>query len=177
MADQSNIGEVVTEKVKGVEGAEADPKELSLEALLLLLTTERLHKLERDSKNELTELKKRQQQVSFLHKLSKALNTATSTKGELDLSKNQELKDMFAEAKELGVDIDEKKMKYNKDERDRLMDNIRMTIDDLNVQNDMQLQTVTRLTNERYESYQMARSILKPLHDVKIRKAQNIVVR
>jgi len=67
--------------------------------------------------------------------------------------------------------VKDDKFKYNKDERDRLVENIRMTIEDLNVKNDMQLQTITRLTNERYESYQMARSILKPLHDDKINKA------
>lgn len=176
MADNTPVGEVVAEAIQETSEGK-DPKDLSLEALLLLLMTERLHKLENDSKKELLELKKRQEKVSYLHKLSKSINTATNPKGELDLKANEELREFLKEAKEMGVDYDAEKNKYNKDERDRLMENIRMTIDDLNVQNDMQLQTITRLTNERYESYQMARSILKPLHDAKTRMAQNITLR
>ena len=81
---------------------------------------------------------------------------------------------MLKQARLLGAEIDEEKLKYNNEERERLIENIRMTIEDFNVQNEMQLQMVTRLTNERYESYQMARSILKPLHDDKMSKARAI---
>ena len=63
---------------------------------------------------------------------------------------------------------------FSREERDGSVENIRITADDINVMNDMQLQTISRLTNERYESYQMARSILKPLHDDKLRKAREI---
>jgi hypothetical protein len=38
----------------------------------------------------------------------------------------------------------------------------------------MQIQTISRFTNERYETYQMARSILRPLHEDKQRKAREI---
>ncbi len=151
-----------------------NPKNLSLESLLLCLTTDRLHQLENDSRKELQELKERQQKVAFLHKLIKAINTATSPKGEFDCTQHPEISEMFKEAKALGVDIDENKLKYNEDERERLVENIRMTVEDLNIQNEMQLQLVSRLTNERYESYQMARSILKPLHDDKLNKARQI---
>lgn len=167
-----NVQEVVSEAVKGVSGI--DPKNLSLEALLLLITSERLKRLETDSRKELKELQKRQQKVAFLHKLMKTINTATSPKGEFDTTAITEIQQMFSQAKEMGVQIDETKMQYNDDERDRLIENIKMTVDDLNIQNEMQLQFVTRLTNERYESYQMARNILKPLHDDKLNKARAI---
>jgi hypothetical protein len=171
---ERNIGEVIggaaTEEVKKT----SDPKKLTLESLLLLHLSDRLHKLENDSKQELLELKKRQQKVHFLHKISKAINTATSPKGEFDATNLNELQDMMKHAKTLGVDIDEAKLSYNSEERERLVDNIKMTIEDLNMQNEMQLQLVTRLTNERYESYQMARTILKPIHDDKMGKARAI---
>jgi hypothetical protein len=154
-----------------------DPKNLSVEALVLLLTSERLHKLEEDSRTQLEELRKRQQKVGFLHKLMKTINAGTTAKGEFDLTPLKDLKDMLLQAKELGVDLDETKMKYNSDERERLLENLRMTVEDLNVQNEMQLQIITRMTNERYESYQMARSILKPLHDDKLNKARAIAGR
>lgn len=173
MVDHNNIGEVVN-VAPTVEAKKGDPKKLTLESLLLLHLSDRLHKLENDSKKELLELKKRQQKVHFLHKISKAINTATSPKGEFDATNLNELQEMMKHAKTLGVDIDDAKLTYNSEERERLVDNIKMTIEDLNMQNEMQLQLVTRLTNERYESYQMARAILKPLHDDKMGKARAI---
>lgn len=172
------MAEKIEDLVAAVENPPTkDPKVLSHESLVLLITTDRLHKLENDSRRELLELKERQKKVSFLHKLTKTLHAGTTAKGELDhtpLAPNQwaELKEMMIAAKELGVELNEEKTKYNNEERERLIENIRMTIEDLNVQNEMQLQMVTRLTNERYESYQMARSILKPLHDDKMNKAR-----
>jgi hypothetical protein len=139
--------------------------------LVLLLTTERLHRLEEESHAQLKELRERQEKVSFLHKLTKTINAATSANGELNLEPFPELPEMIKEAKALGLEVDENKLKYTSEERERLVENIRMTTEDLNVQNDMQLQMITRMTNERYESYQMARSILKPLHDVKMKQA------
>lgn len=179
MADK--VEDVMSE-LEGVKGKKTDHKHLTHESLVLLITTDRLHKLEGDSRRELSELRDRQKKVTFLHKLTKTLHASTSSKGELDHSKlpadqMAELKEMMKEAKELGVELNEDKLKYNNEERERLIENIRMTIEDLNVQNEMQLQMVTRLTNERYESYQMARSILKPLHDDKMNKARSMTLR
>lgn len=164
MADQ-NVSEVLTKAVDNEGGI--DPENLSLEALILLINTERLKYLQEKTQNEFSELKDRQAKVAELHNILKALNAATDAKGELDLTKNEELKQLLSKAKELGVDVKDGKFKFNKEERERLVENIRMTVEDLNVKNDMQLQVISRLTNERYESYQMARSILKPLHDAK----------
>jgi len=130
--------------------------------------------LENETRKELRELKERQKKVTFLHKLTKALNTATTPKGTFDMTNLPDLQTMFKEAKTLGVDLDENHLQYNEQERERLAENIRMTIENLNMQNDMQIQLVTRITQERYESYQMARSILKPMHDDKMGKARGI---
>lgn len=151
-----------------------DPESLSLESLALLLTTERLHRLEDNSRSQLTELNLRQEKVSFLHKLIKTINTATGSEGDLDFTPYPEIIEMLKKAKEMGVDFDETKLQYGDKERERLLENLRMTVEDLNVQNEMQLQIITRMTNERYESYQMARAILKPLHDDKLNKARAI---
>jgi hypothetical protein len=142
----------------------------SVEALALLINTQRLKQLEDQIRNEFLELKKRQDEVVFLHKLIKTINAATID-DELDCTDN-ELQDLLIKAKGYGVNLNEDKCKYNKDERERLLDNIRITSDDNNVLNDMQLQTITRLTTERYESYQLARSIMKPLHEDKVNKAR-----
>lgn len=174
MSENANVAEVTADSVREVGGKGKDPKNMSLESLLLLITTERLHKLEMDSRKELMELKDRQKKVSFLHKLTKAINTATNSKGQFDMTEHPDLQEMMKEGKNLGVDLDENRLTYSEDERERLVENIRLTIEDLNMQNEMQLQLVTRITNERYESYQMARSILKPLHDDKLNKARSI---
>lgn len=175
MAEQNEVADVINEAVSEVsKNSPVDHKNLSLEALVLLLTTERLHKLEKDSRTQLNDLKTRQEKVSFLHKMMKTLNAGTDSKGELDLTSYADLTEMLKKAKEIGVELDEGKFKYSNSERERLLENLRMTVEDLNVQNEMQLQMITRMTNERYESYQMARAILKPLHDDKLNKARNI---
>ncbi len=173
----SEISEVVSSAIELDNSHPNNPKNMSLESLSLLLTTERLHKLERDSRKELTELKERQAKVAFLHKLIKTVNTATSPKGEFNCEAYPELQEMIKEGKKLGADLDETKTHYNTEERERFIENIRMTVEDLNIQNEMQLQMVTRMTNERYESYQLARAILKPLHDDKLNKARQIAPR
>lgn len=145
---------------------------LSLEALVLLLNTERLAKLKESTKKELEELRKRQADVKKLHEAMQAFNTATDDKGQLIIS--PELMQHIKNVKELDIDVKDNKPLYSKDERDRLVENIRLAVDDLNVDNDLQIQTISRLTNERYESYQMARSILKPLSDAKQRMAREI---
>lgn len=167
------VNEILTKAVDDADKA-VDPNNLSLEALVLLINTERLKSLQENTLKELTELKKRQAKVAELHKILKSVNSATGSGGELDITNNEELKQMLQKAKEYGVEVKEDKTSFNREERDRLVENIRMSIEDLNVENDMQLQTVSRLTNERYESYQMARSILKPLHDAKVSFAKGI---
>lgn len=173
MAEQKT-NEVVSKLINSVENSEGNEQNLSLDALILLINTERLKFLKDKTQNELGELRERQQKVRTLHKLLRAINSITGDKGNIDCSNNEEVKDLLKQAKEIGVDINDGKMKYSREERDRLVENIRITVDDFNVENDMQLQSISRLTNERYESYQMARSILRPLHEDKLRKAREI---
>ena len=59
MSEQSEVSEVINEAVNEANFAGKDPKNMSLESLALLLTSERLHKLETDSRKELEDLKKR----------------------------------------------------------------------------------------------------------------------
>jgi K+ transporter len=149
-----------------------DSDEYTLDTLTLIVLTDRLKQLENQTMNEIQDLKKRQEQVRFLHKLLQKINAATNDKGEINLEDNPELQEMLDKAEEMGIEFTIKNGKFNTDQRDYLVENIRMKIDDFNVQNDMQLQTISRLTNERYEMYQMARSILKPLHEDRIQKAR-----
>lgn len=166
-----NVDEIVSDAIAKVSPGEPS-EDLSLESLSLLVHVTRLKHLEDKITAEFTELRKRQDQVSFLNKLIKTINTATRD-GELDITNNKELQDLLKKATEYGVTRDEKKTKFNKNEREALIENIRLTVGDFNVLNDMQLQTVTRLANERHESHQLARSIMKPLHEAKVNHARS----
>lgn len=170
MAEQQTVS--VTEVPFADKLEPKDDKNYSIDTLVLLITTERLQHLKDKTFKELSELKERQGKVKTLHEVMRSINASTDEKGCLDCSKNKDLENLLKKAKELGVEIKDGKYKYTKEERDRLVENLRIAADDQNVENDLQLQTISRLTNERYESYQMARSILKPLHDAKMRKAQ-----
>lgn len=153
--------------VDHVPSEKTDYHQMSIDTLLMLVHSERLKTLKEQSANELKELSDRQAKVRELHDLMKALNKATTEKGDLDISDKPEVAELLRKGKEHGVNVKEDKRKFTKDERDRLVENVNMTIQDLNVQNDMQFQTIQRLTNERYESFQMVRNTMKPLHDAK----------
>lgn len=146
-------------------------EDLSFESLAFLVHAERLQHLENKITESFIELKQRQDEVTFLHKLTKTINTATVDEA-FDCSTNEELKTLLDKARDLGIEITKGKYKYTKEERERLIDNIKITVDDKNVLNDMDLQKVTRLTTERYESYQLIRAMMKPLHEDKINKAR-----
>lgn len=166
------LSEVISEASE-IDGP-VDYSKLSLESLLLLIHTEKLRSLRDRTNNELNELKDRQGIVRNLHKLLRHINTETDEDGNFDCSRDDEIVSLLKQMQELGIEVDSSKTKYSTFERDRLIENLRMAVEDFNVQNDMQLQSVSRLTNERYECYQMARSILKPLSDDKLRKAREI---
>jgi len=171
----SNLHEILNSSVvDAVAGERVNPEDLSLDALVLLINTERLAYLKKQTHKELTEVKERQKIVTALNKLLKGINTATNDKGELDISGLNDLQEQLKNAQEYGIEVEEGKLKFTRDERSRLVDNIQMTVEDLHFETDMQMQTVTRLTNERYETYQMARSILRPLHEAKVSHAKAI---
>jgi hypothetical protein len=177
-----SVNSSTVEAVKGLNGR--DPKDMELEQLTFVLLTERLKQLQNKSVEEFKELKKRQDEVVQMHKVLKAINSNTNNDTALVFDQGSDVHKLLQNARDnLGIDIQEGtvgkdgKITYNRDQRERLIDNIRMTIDDHNTKNEMQMQTVTRLINERYESYQMARAILKPLHDDKMSKARAIAGR
>lgn len=181
-AHDGKVGNIAAlDVVKSINGK--DPKDMELEQLTSLLLTERLNDLQNKSTDEFKELKKRQDEVVKMHKLLKVINTHTSDKSELSFDLDSDLMKHLNEANDkLGIDIQKGtvkngKMHYTKEQRERLIDNVRMSIEDHNTKNEMQMQTVTRLINERYESFQMARAILKPLHEDKMSKARAIAGR
>ncbi|MDP1834472.1 MAG: hypothetical protein Q8K75_00955 [Chlamydiales bacterium] len=197
MADSTDLIDdvIATDSISEI----ADPTDMSIEEITQLLILSKLDNLKTEFAQKGQELKTRQDKVRWLHDLMQKLNKRIDKEtGELDLTHvkidettgllkegqtidgDEELKAILELRSKLKEAANEKgyevkaQGKYNKDERERMLDNLRMICDDLNLQNDMQLQDLNQLINERYEVYQMARAILKPLHDDKLHKARSI---
>lgn len=185
MAEQS--AERINETLEVNKVVEKEP---TIDSLVYDILTSRLYQLQKDTTKELEELKERQKEVQKLHDLIAKINSLTNKDGEVKV--DEELFEMLQDAikndgnddavNDLKISPDSLKIleegkKYKPEDRQRLIENIRMHIEDLNTQNDMQLQTVTQLTNERYETYQMARAIMKPLDEDKKQKARSIAGR
>lgn len=155
--------------------AEIDTSKMSLETHAWYLNIVKVDDLENKILKESKELNERRERVKFLHGIIKGINNITNSNEGIDFSKHSELKQLIDEAVNYYNDlVDVKKMLYTKEEKERLLDNLRMTIDDLAVQNDVQMQTITRLDYARQEMFQMARSITKPLDEDKKGKARAI---
>lgn len=175
---ESAIDEAV-EELNAHLASQGDPRKLSVETLSVVIATQGVRKLEERIRNEFMELRERQAKVQLLHKLQKHINAISDDEGGFDCSNDPELQELIQQAEEMGVPIPgkkdgENKLSFTPEEKRAYMENIKMTVDDLQLLNDLQLQKISNLTNRRYEYYQMARSILRPLHEDKINKARKI---
>ncbi len=148
-------------------GLNTEPQRVALSASLKLLNMIKLQDTQAELKKEYKELLERQEKVRFLSKLQQAINAKADAKGNFDCSKDTDLQKLLQEAREIGVAIPggEGKLIFNKDEKESLVENLQLMTKDLNVQNEMQFQKVTRLNNEISEFYQLARGTTKPEHD------------
>lgn len=120
---------------------------------------------EDDMRKITTTLEKRQHKIFELYNLLQAINKAADADGALDLSNQGEVKELLQKAGDCGVEIQDGKEIFNREEKNRLVDNIRMTVDDLNTQNETDMQKITKMQNEIDEMYKVQKSVLKTLHD------------
>lgn len=149
-------------EVASTQETKSGGRSISLEALIYLVNAERLMYLQQKSEKEFSELKDRQDAVAKLHKLLQKIHAAISDSGEL--KPDAELKELLKAAKDLGVDVPDKDT-FTKTSREALENDIQRATEDLNVQNEMQLQKVNRIMDERQQSYQQALRMMKVLHD------------
>jgi hypothetical protein len=70
--------------------------------------------------------------------------------------------------------LEEEKVTYSRDERDRLIDNVRTQDKLLKAQNSYQSQMIQRLQTERLEFINIGKDIMNKLHDAKKRIAGNL---
>lgn len=148
-----------------------EEKRQSLESLLLEIRAARTQYIRDSIVKEVKELKERQSEVKSYHEIIAKINALTDKEGEVKV--DEELCDMLKKAVsadgEGGDKIDGGSLKilavgesYRPEDRVRIIETLRMHIEDLNTQNEMQIQSVTQFNNELFETYQMLRAIDKP---------------
>lgn len=147
-----------------------EEKKQSLEVLLLEIRAARTQYIRENIVKEVKELKERQAEVKKFHEVIAKINALTDGDGEVKV--DEELYDMLQKAvstEEEGsfAKIDNLKIfnvgeSYKPEDRVRVIETVRMHIEDLNTQNEMQIQSVTQYNNELFETYQMLRAIDKP---------------
>lgn len=157
-----------------VGGAGGDDKRFNLEHAAAMLAADRAKRLAEKSRSELEDIKTRQQQVRFLHEALRYINAERSIEDELDWSQDPEKMELLGKMDELGVQVPNKSGKFSAQETRRLIENTKLVLRDLNDQNEIQLKLVNKLQNERYEAWQLARTIAKPLHDAKVNILRNM---
>jgi|GEM_PF-3133367 len=172
-----SIEEVFSEKVEKVENKKTEKSSYSLETLTLLVNKERVDHLENKLKTNFKDLRKRHEEIKALQSLIRALNAATDENEKLDLTNKPELKELY---QQVGEKFDlslPKKDKFTGFERERMIENIKMAVNEANLDNDLLMNLVQQLNSERNESFQLALKILKTLNDIKTRQTQAIAGR
>jgi hypothetical protein len=72
------------------------------------------------------EISQRQDKMRFINDLIADINTLTDSKKCLDLSKHPEIQEKLRVAKEMGININVDKVKFNSEERDGLIQNLHL---------------------------------------------------
>jgi hypothetical protein len=151
-----------------------DPSNYTLDRLLKLFRLSRTTQIHSQYRDELKELTKRQAEVRFLTNLRRVILQSKGKNNGFDAN-SADFKDLLAKAKEPGneeflqllneVGIVEGQDYYSEDDKNNLLESVRLVVEQLNTLSDMQVQMVTRLEAEINETYQMLMAIYKPLHN------------
>ncbi len=172
-----DIENVEAEKIDKIEDKENIKPSYSLETLALLVNKQRVDQLEDKLRTNFKDLKKRQEEIKGLQSLIRALNRATDDDEKLDFTENAELKELYiAMDKRFELSLPQG-TKFAGAARERVIDNIKMAVDERNLENDLLMNTIQQLNNERNESFQMANKIIKTLNDAKMRVTQALAGR
>lgn len=165
-------------------GSTSESISVGMEPLLQEVLIARIESLKNSTGKDLEELLARQKEVEELHKLLARINEGTDKDGKLKVTdelleflnkaiKSNSPEGSTGENSSDSLKMDPKELKilekgktYTSAERQRLYENIKSHIETLQTKSDMQLQALTQSTNERYETYQLARSIMKTLQEL-----------
>ncbi len=115
---------------------------------------------------ELQEMRKQAKELS--EQADKLLAEADKLEKEGKVQEAKELRDEASELKDVAkaMGADASKNTYTKEEKEKLVENLRMTSEDIQTLNQLQTQTVSRLNNELHESLLIGRDIIKKVHEI-----------
>lgn len=155
-----------SDEVDHVNGPTDGGDDGSIMTSVHILYTKKLDELETRIRGVHSTVKDRRKKITFLHDFLQKINKTTSEKGTLDWSDDEELAALLEQARELGVEIPEDQTKFDERARQRLIENTKLVIDDYGLEDELDLQSASQMTNERFEFMHLARSIMKPYHDL-----------
>lgn len=162
-----DIESIASEKIDKIKDKEIKPS-YSLEALTFLVLGERVDQLEDKVKTQAKGQKKRLEEIKGLQSLKRALNAATDEGEKLDFTDKPDLKELY-DSMNKRFDLSLKdETTFSGAARERMIDNITMAVDERNLENDLQMNTLQQLNYERNEALQMLDKIRKTLHDAKM---------
>lgn len=152
-----------------------ESEEIDLDPLALLVYSEKLQLLESQGEDMMDEIRQTHKQIQHIHKILAKINEETDKDG--NLVPSDQLKALFDEAEEMGLSPDRSLIESNKldfNKKERLVENLKMSVEDLNMDNETKLQRVNHLNNERFSVIQFIRKVLDSLHQTKQMMSRNI---
>lgn len=137
-------------------------KQLALGAMIYAIALRRQSELVQKSKDGMLEIQEKNRNIAKVNAAMQAINACES--GDLDLTNKPQLMEQLKQAKEAGAFIDLSKTKYSQEDRHRLLDNLRLSSDSLNMQTQTEMQQAN-LLSQVYENFTAARPITRAEHD------------
>lgn len=162
MADEINLNLIQVEDIIPVSNS---GQNRGLKELLFLVKTEFMNFIKNKAAGKMNELDERSERINFLGNVLQIINLEVNSSGELDISANQDLKDVLLEAKAMGVKLDETQEFYTKDETDALKSNINIAMKGMYTKNDILMQQIIHMLQEGNLAQQFAKDNAKTLHE------------
>ncbi len=107
------------------------------------------------------EVKQRQQKIKFAQEIMQELNNSIDGNGKLDISQKPELLEKLRVAKEMGINIPVDKSTFSSDEKDRLMQNLGLSVDAWDKENKQDTQKMQIYLDESNRYLTLATQAMK----------------
>jgi len=132
----------------------------SMVAYGLLIFSQQAGKLKNDVSEKGAEISQRQDKIKLIHDVLQSINKLSNEKG-LDLSDHPEVQEKLKVAKELGVDFDETRLKFEPEDRDFLKESLQLTEAEFINENKLQTQKMQMLIQEADRWLTLANTLMK----------------
>lgn len=152
-----------TSRVHDVGNEPTKQKQLSLGRLIYLLALRRQDELVQKSKDGMLEIQEKNRNMAKVNSAMQAINALDH--GDLDLKTQPDILEALKQAKEAGAQIDLSKTTYTAEQRNRLLDNLRLTTDSLGMQTQTEMQQAN-LISQVYENFTLAKPIISEEHRI-----------